>query len=434
MGPLAALRELLGRKDSRQQLDAAAAGDRSNGVAEPGQNARARLEGQRVALSERLASSQGVEHGEGLGSDASRPGALRPSEREGCSEGTASAEDLGAGSSARLAHHVMAYLSARAEESLGLLLAEVSCQMARELGEAVESTRRAIFSEIGQLREGMGSSQRELSRVGRQLVRSGAALESTQTLVAAIAQSVQRLETELRTEQERDARLRDEVERAAISDMLATLDGLEAGLEDGRVLISALSDVQHRLKDTAVQRWWRAMAEATGIKRPLPEVPVAELESWMGGLELTRRRLLDALARRNVTPIDAVGGPFDPYLHEAVAVESCPPEQDGLVLREERRGYRTPERVIRLSQVVVGKAGQAKAESRRRCHGRRVKEGSGEDGEPPSGEDPARGSERQVSPSEVAALIGEPGGAMSLGPSGGSLPIEQKEAGAGPSR
>jgi molecular chaperone GrpE len=57
-----------------------------------------------------------------------------------------------------------------------------------------------------------------------------------------------------------------------------------------------------------------------------------------------------------VTPIEAVGQPFDPHLHEAVAVESCAAGQDGVVLRELRRGYRTAERVVRLAQVVVGRA------------------------------------------------------------------------------
>ena len=85
---------------------------------------------------------------------------------------------------------------------------------------------------------------------------------------------------------------------------------------------------------------------------------------------MTHRRLRDALARRGVMPIDAVGMPFDPYLHEAVAVEPCPEERDGVVLREERRGYRTAEGVFRLAQVVVGCAAPPKAPSRGRRHGR----------------------------------------------------------------
>ena len=156
-----------------------------------------------------------------------------------------------------------------------------------------------------------------------------------------------------------------EVELAGSDEILATLDGLEIGLQEGRELVSALAGIQNRLKDATVQRWWRAMGEATGVKRPLPGIPLADLESLVTGLELTYRRLQDALARHGVTAIEAVGKPFDPYVHEAVAVEPCPEEQDGLVLREQRRGYHTTDRVIRLSQVVVGRGEAGKASARR---------------------------------------------------------------------
>jgi len=262
--------------------------------------------------------------------------------------------------SRRLARHMMAYLNARAEETLALLLEELSKEMTGELAESLESARKGISAEVAQVREGIQSSHREFSRIGRELVRSGAALESIQAAVAALGPALERMEDSLRAElvqgRNRDRQLYDEVERAALDDMIAALDGLDAGLEEGRELVSALADTQRRLKDAMVQRWWRAMGQATGVKRPLPEIPLEDVEGWIGGLELTYRRLQDALARRGVVPIDAAGKPFDPHLHEAVAVEPCPEEQDGIVLREERRGYRTPERILRLSQVVVGRA------------------------------------------------------------------------------
>lgn len=268
-------------------------------------------------------------------------------------------------SSSEITRLVSAYLNARADEMLAVLLEGLTRQATRELRQAVESTGQSISSEIAEVRDGVASSQREFSRIGRELVRSGATLESIHAAVAAIGPTMERLEANLRTELARDRQLQRETELAGLDDILLTLDGLEAGLEEGQELLQTLAGAHHRLKDATVQRWWRAMGEATGVKRPLPDVPLDDLESMVAGLELTRRRLLDALVRRGVTAIEAVGKPFDPHLHEAVAVEPCPMEQDGLVLREQQRGYRTADRVIRLAQVIVGRGQQPKTGAKR---------------------------------------------------------------------
>jgi molecular chaperone GrpE (heat shock protein) len=175
-----------------------------------------------------------------------------------------------------------------------------------------------------------------------------------------VGATLQRLEAALATEREsgrdREQEMRAEVRAESLGDILATLDGLAAALDEARAIASALAEVGRQIDDPTVRRWWRAMGEAPGVKRPLPAMPTGDVESWVRGLELTYRRLEDALERQDITAIEAIGRPFDPHVHEAVAVVPCPPEQDGIVLREERRGYRAEDRLIRLAQVVVGKA------------------------------------------------------------------------------
>ena len=41
-----------------------------------------------------------------------------------------------------------------------------------------------------------------------------------------------------------------------------------------------------------------------------------------------------------MTPIEAVGQPFDPHLHEAVMTHEDPEQEDGIVLEEFRKGYK----------------------------------------------------------------------------------------------
>jgi molecular chaperone GrpE len=76
------------------------------------------------------------------------------------------------------------------------------------------------------------------------------------------------------------------------------------------------------------------------------------------GMNLILKQLQDFLAKHGVQPIDAVGGKFDPNLHEAIGHEPGP-EPDGIVMRQTRRGYRFKDRLLRPSSVVVS-SGPAK--------------------------------------------------------------------------
>ena len=71
------------------------------------------------------------------------------------------------------------------------------------------------------------------------------------------------------------------------------------------------------------------------------------------GVRLVLKQLEDTLARHNVTPIEAVGQPFDANLHEALQQVPAPGRPPMTVLEEFQRGYRLHDRVLRPSQVVV---------------------------------------------------------------------------------
>lgn len=81
-------------------------------------------------------------------------------------------------------------------------------------------------------------------------------------------------------------------------------------------------------------------------------------EAWAQGVALTAQRMRDMLARNGVTPIAAVGQPFDPLVHEAL-LEIPAPEgvAPGSVAQEVAKGYRRGERALRASRVVVARAG-----------------------------------------------------------------------------
>ena len=92
-----------------------------------------------------------------------------------------------------------------------------------------------------------------------------------------------------------------------------------------------------------------------GYDRALATVP-DELrgQPWVEGMWLVERKLRSILDAEGLEPIDSLGKPFDPYLHQAVAyVESDEPE--GTVIEEHQKAYRLHDRVIRPALVTVAK-------------------------------------------------------------------------------
>ena len=87
--------------------------------------------------------------------------------------------------------------------------------------------------------------------------------------------------------------------------------------------------------------------------RALASVPEDAHEGWVDGIRLVERKLRTVLEGEGVTPIEAVGQPFDPNLHEAVVHEETSDYPDNLVIDEVQRGYRLGERVLRPALVRV---------------------------------------------------------------------------------
>ncbi len=79
-------------------------------------------------------------------------------------------------------------------------------------------------------------------------------------------------------------------------------------------------------------------------------------EAYRQGVELIHRQLLDLLAQRGVTPIEALGSDFDPHLHEAVSSEPADGRRDGEITEVFRTGYRLGDRLLRAAMVKVAKA------------------------------------------------------------------------------
>lgn len=91
----------------------------------------------------------------------------------------------------------------------------------------------------------------------------------------------------------------------------------------------------------------RAVAHASGGGNGNPIVE---------GVEMVLKGLLDALAKHGVTQISAVGQPFDPTMHEAMAQVQSQTHQPNSVVDELHKGYTLRNRLLRPALVSVAKA------------------------------------------------------------------------------
>jgi molecular chaperone GrpE len=71
------------------------------------------------------------------------------------------------------------------------------------------------------------------------------------------------------------------------------------------------------------------------------------------GVAATRRLFIAALREAGAEPIESVGRPFDPQVHEAVATVPADGVAPGIVAREVRPGWRLGDELLRPAQVVV---------------------------------------------------------------------------------
>lgn len=93
---------------------------------------------------------------------------------------------------------------------------------------------------------------------------------------------------------------------------------------------------------------------ADNLERALEHATPVERETALfDGIELTLRDLRRTLEKHGVERIEALGEPFDPDLHEAIAAVPHPTLPPGTVMRVELPGYLIDGRLLRPAQVMV---------------------------------------------------------------------------------
>ena len=159
----------------------------------------------------------------------------------------------------------------------------------------------------------------------------------------------------------------DALKDASISLMEGKIAELESALAESKDrhlrLAADFDNFKKRARQDQLETIQHASADLIGRVLPvlddlhnvLEHKPEGVDESWLKGIELSVRKLEDALGTHGLQPIEAVGARFDPKLHEAVGQEESSEHPEDTVVSELRRGYRLRDRVVRPALVRVSR-------------------------------------------------------------------------------
>lgn len=242
-------------------------------------------------------------------------------------------------------------------------------QTAREIAGGQAGVTAAVREEMGRsgagLAERLDGVTREVGKVSREQFRVTNLVEGQGAMLDELAEAwrthLEEREREAASFRQALAELEVRVRQGLVVDLLPVGDALTESIRSARELRAALEDHRPPERSGLLGPFLDRLRTPHREELNLARERSAALESWAEGLMLVERRLLAFLERAGVEPISAIGLPFDPHSHLAVAVEAGSDAPDGTVVREELRGYTVPSReggrrVLRAAEVVVARA------------------------------------------------------------------------------
>lgn len=153
------------------------------------------------------------------------------------------------------------------------------------------------------------------------------------------------------TRDEQMDRLRGEVEDANNRVLMA-----QADLENFRKRIRR--DVEDQIRFAPIPVVSDLLQVRDNLVRAIDAAATADAEATSidglrDGVRIVIKQFDDTLSKHGITPIPAVGEPFDPNFHQAIAQVPNAEHPAGIIAHEAVTGFQMHGRVIRPSQVLV---------------------------------------------------------------------------------
>ncbi len=97
------------------------------------------------------------------------------------------------------------------------------------------------------------------------------------------------------------------------------------------------------------------------LDRALSVAPPDTNDQLLKGLEMVRQEFFGALGKHGIKPIESVGRPFDPNVHDALQQMDSPDFAPGVVMMEYEKGYQRGDKLLRPARVIVAGPGSTGA-------------------------------------------------------------------------
>lgn len=163
-------------------------------------------------------------------------------------------------------------------------------------------------------------------------------------------------------------KMEEEKQQEGEKDMVAALEeAMNKLLESEDKVLRLAADFENTKKRLEREREMSLKyAEESILRELLPGIDNIEramdqgresgnIEGLLEGVELTRDGLVATLEKYGVKAIESIGQPFDPNIHEAIAMEETDEIAPNMVLREFQKGYVYKDRLLRPAKVIVSK-------------------------------------------------------------------------------
>ena len=194
--------------------------------------------------------------------------------------------------------------------------------------------------------------------------------ETAETAAAADAKETAEVPREAAPEAAAEAAQEIAAEETPAENPVEALRGELAAEKDRNIrLLADFDNFRRRVTREKNETYQRATEAAIAeflpvldnFDRAIAQAP-ASGDPFADGMRMVYGQFSDVLAKAGLTPIAAMGEPFNPAIHEAIAYQPSPDAPEGHVIYEAKRGYRMGDRVVRPASVIVS-SGAPKTEA-----------------------------------------------------------------------
>lgn len=239
-----------------------------------------------------------------------------------------------------------------AKQKISLLQQAEIDQSLQELSEANDIAGQKI-PELENLAKELSDLTKGITKLGKEQYKVQTAIEAKQQRDATFFEELQRRLARNERLMEDLAGLKRELHLQSSLEIIKDLLPVVDGLENAMALASSLNGKFMEAAPVKVEK--NLLRKFFAPSEPMLNAATPDLRHWVEGLTIIRDRLLALFKKAEVAPIPSTGQKFDPQLHIAVAAESRNGVEPGIIFKEQLKGYRRGDEIVRFAEVIVAK-------------------------------------------------------------------------------